>query len=117
LRLTSIYRLAFPLRLTVWDLRSVWQWIWRCYEGYDSMYFLFIYGLCNSAVSSSGWWIRCGRKQVWPISRCYTSIVLERLRKTTKILSHDSQCLSWDSNQAPPKCKSEHCCLGQLVVW
>jgi hypothetical protein len=41
------------------------------------------------------------------LSRYYPGIGLEELTKTTKYLSHDSQCSGRDSNTAPPDYESK----------
>jgi hypothetical protein len=60
----------------------------------------------------------------WPISGYYFRIHWEGLRKAAENLSQDSQCLDWDSNQVPPKYKSqalplEPTCflVGWLMNW
>lgn len=46
------------------------------------------------------------RMWLWPISRFYPLIHLERLRNTTKDLSQGSWCPGQDSNKAPSEYKS-----------
>jgi hypothetical protein len=48
-------------------------------------------------------WKGCGRKRSWPNLRYYPGICPERLRKTTEILSNDSQSPSSDLNLGPPE--------------
>jgi hypothetical protein len=62
-------------------------------------------------------WI--GYESQWscPISRNYLSIHLEGLKKATTNLSRDSQCLGWDSNQAPPEYKSGALTLERIAWW
>jgi hypothetical protein len=57
-----------------------------------------------------------GGKWSWPISRRYPSIILDRLRKTTEILSQDnplsSQIRTWKHSNA----SHEHHCLNQFLL-
>jgi hypothetical protein len=43
------------------------------------------------------------KKAIMTKLKYYPRIYLEGLRKTMNTLSQDSQCLSWDSNLAPPE--------------
>jgi hypothetical protein len=51
-------------------------------------------------------WNRCGRKRSWPILMHYTNLLLQGLRKTTKIFSHRSRSPGWEFNLEPPDYKA-----------
>jgi hypothetical protein len=59
----------------------------------------------------------CGRKQLSPNLKYFSSIFLEELRKTIKFLSEDSQYPGRDWNQVPPKYKSEVLPLEPICDW
>jgi hypothetical protein len=48
-------------------------------------------------------WKGCGRKQLKPILKYYSSFCLEGVRETTKNLSQDSQSIDQDFDQGPAK--------------